>query len=185
MRLLKMLPSWRARATAPVLPTRELLVLALACAPLTGCGGSKPPPPPPPPPTLELTVAASADLNPGADKTPQPVAVHLYQLAATQKFSKADVFALTEHEQATLGADDLGSTDFVIKPSEKLVIKQDLKADAQAVGVLALFYDIDNAAWRASAPVAANGPSKLELRVEKLSVSLKQAGKPPAPQEKP
>jgi type VI secretion system protein VasD len=181
MRLLKTLPSWRARATATVLPTRESLVQALACAPLTGCGGSKPPPPP----TLELMATASADLNPGADKTPQPVAVHLYQLAATQKFSKADVFALTEHEQATLGADDLGSTDFVIKPSEKLLIKQDLKAGTQAVGALALFYDIDNAEWRASAPVAANGPSKLELRVEKLSVSLKQAGKPSAPQEKP
>jgi type VI secretion system VasD/TssJ family lipoprotein len=47
----------------------------------------------------------------------------------------------------------------------------------QALGVVVLFYDIDNAQWRASAPVAANGVSKLTLKVEKLSVSLKPADK--------
>lgn len=184
MKILNLRLSWRAAATAPFLPKRELLLLALACLPIAGCGGSKPKPPPPPP-TLELTVTAGADLNPNADKTPQPVAVHLYELAATQKFATADVFALTDHKQATLGTDDLGSTDFVITPSEKQVIKQDLKPGTKAVGVLALFYDIDNAQWRASAPVAANGPSRLDLTIGKSSVSLTQAGKPPAPQEKP
>jgi type VI secretion system protein VasD len=147
-----------------------LLLLPLWAA---GCGG----PPPPPAPVLELTVTGTADQNPSANGTPQPVAVHLYQLAATQKFTKADVFALTEHEQATLGSDDLGSSDFVLRPSEKQNVKQDLKPGTQALGVVVLFYNIDNAQWRASAPVAASGPSKLFLSVEKLSVSLKPAGK--------
>jgi type VI secretion system protein VasD len=155
-------------------------LVALAAAYLAGCGGSPPPPPPPPPPlppVLELTVTGSADQNPGTDGTPQPVAMHLYQLAATAKFTNADVFALIEHEQATLGADDLGSSEFVLKPSEKQDVKQDLKAGTKAIGVVAWFRDIDNAQWRASAPVAANGPSKLVLEVAKLSVSLKPAGK--------
>jgi type VI secretion system protein VasD len=122
-------------------------------------------------------VTGTADQNPSANGAPQPVAIHLYQLAATQKFTKADVFALTEHEQATLGSDDLGSSDFVLRPSEKQDIKQDLKPGTQALGVVVLFYNIDNAQWRASAPVAASGPSKLILNVGKLSVSLKPAGK--------
>ena len=58
-------------------------LLALSTITLVGCGKSDPPPPPPPPPVLELTVSGSADQNPGADGTPRPVAVHLYQLAAT------------------------------------------------------------------------------------------------------
>jgi type VI secretion system protein VasD len=149
-------------------------LLVLSAATLAACGG---PPPPPPPPVLELSVTGSADQNPSAAGTPTPVAVHLYQLAATQKFAKADVFALVEHEQATLGADDLGSSDFVLKPSEKQDQKQELKAGTKALGVVVLFYDIDNAQWRASAPVAASGPSKLVLDVQKLSVSLKPAGK--------
>ena len=105
------------------------------------------------------------------------MAVHLYQLAATQKFANADVFALVEREQATLGPDDLGSNEFVLKPSEKQEVKQDLKPGTKALGVVAWFYDIDNSQWRASAPVAANGPTKLALDVGKLSVSLKPAGK--------
>jgi type VI secretion system protein VasD len=147
--------------------------LVLSAAALSGCGG----PAPPPPPVLELTVTASADQNPGTDGTPRPVAVHLYQLAATQKFSNADVFALVEHEQATLGPDDLGSNEFVLKPAEKQDVKQALKAGTQALGVVVWFHDIDNAQWRALAPVAASGPSKLVLNVGNLSVSLKPAGK--------
>lgn len=151
-----------------------LLGLALA-----GCGDSKKPPPeppPPPPPTLELKVTGSADQNPGADRTPGPVSIHVYDLASTHSFSKADVFALTDHEQATLGADDLGSIDFVLKPSETQTLKRDLKPGTQSIGVLALFYDIDNARWRASAAVAAHGPTRLVLTVGRLSVSLKPAG---------
>jgi type VI secretion system protein VasD len=146
-------------------------LLALSTITLVGCGKSDPPPPPPPP-VLELTVSGSADQNPGADGTPRPVAVHLYQLAATDKFTNADGFAWVEHEQSTLGADELNSSEFVLKPSEKQEMKQDLKPGTKALGVAVWFYDIDNAKWRASAPVAANGPTKLVLNVGKLSVSL-------------
>jgi type VI secretion system protein VasD len=142
----------------------------IAAATLTACGG---PAPPPPPPVLNLTLTGSADQNPGADNAPRPVSVRLYQLAATQKFASADVFALVEREQATLGADDLGSDQLVLKPAETRAIEQTLKSGTQALGVVVLFHDIDNAQWRASAPVAASGPSKLVLTVEKLSVSLK------------
>ncbi len=152
------------------------LPLAFVCLALAGCGGDKKPPPEPPPPSLELKATGSADQNPGADKTPSPVSIHMYDLAGIEKFSKADVFALTDHEQATLGADELGSTEFVLKPSETQTLKQDLKPGTQAVGVLALFYDIDNAQWRASAAVAPHGLTKLNLTVNKLSVSLKPAG---------
>ncbi len=146
-------------------------LLALSTLTLVGCGKSDPPPPPPPP-VLELTVSGSADQNPGADGTPRPVAVHLYQLAATDKFTNADGFAWVEHEQSTLGADELSSSEFVLKPSEKQEIKQDLKPGTKALGVAVWFYDINNAQWRASAPVAANGTTKLVLNVGKLSVSL-------------
>jgi type VI secretion system protein VasD len=151
-------------------------LLALSTITLVGCGKSDPPPPPPPP-VLELTISGSADQNPGADGTPRPVAVHLYQLAATDKFTNADGFAWVEHEQSTLGADELSSSEFVLKPSEKQEMKQDLKPGTKALGVAVWFYDIDNAKWRASAPVAANGPTKLMLNVGKLSVSLEPPSK--------
>jgi type VI secretion system protein VasD len=146
----------------------------MAAATLTACGGSAPPPPPP---VLELTLTGSAGQNPGADKAPRPVSIRLYQLAATQKFLNADVFALVDHEQATLGADELGSDQVVLKPAETREIEQTLKSGTQALGVVVLFHDIDNAQWRASAPVAASGKSKLMLNVENLSISLKPDSK--------
>ena len=145
-------------------------LLALSTITLVGCGKSDP--------TAtaaassEPTVSGSADQNPSADGTPRPVAVHLYQLAATDKFTNADGFAWVEHEQSTLGADELSSSEFVLKPSEKQEMKQDRKPGTKALGVAVWFYDINNAKWRASAPVAANGPTKPTLKVEKLSVSL-------------
>lgn len=166
-----------SRAQPGAIISLRVLANLVLLATLAGCSGSKPPPPPPPPPVLNMTVTGSADLNPGTDGSAQPVAVHLYQLAGTDKFSNADVFTLIEHEQATLGADDLSSTTIVLKPSEKQEVKQDLKTGTKALGVVVYYRDIDNAQWRASAPVAANGVSKLVLTVGKLSVSLKPAGK--------
>ncbi len=57
-------------------------------------------------------------------------------------------------------------------PSEKQSIKRELKKGTQFLGVVVLFRDIDHAKWRATAPVAASGPSKLALAVGRLSVDL-------------
>jgi len=137
---------------------------------------SSKPPPPPTPPVLDLAVTGSAEQNPNAAGVATPVAVHLYQLSSTAKFERADVYALIEREQATLGSDVLDSIEFVLVPSEKRAVKQDVKAGTKALGVVVLFQNIDQAQWRASAPVAANGPTKLLLGVGKLSISLKPAG---------
>jgi type VI secretion system protein VasD len=152
-------------------PRRAGLLLALAAL-LAGCAPS-----PPPPPVLELTAAGSAEQNPGLTGEPQPVAVHLYQLASTQKFERADIFALIEHEQATLGADLLGSSDFVLRPGEKQDLKNELKPGTQAIGAVALFQKIDQAQWRAMAPVAAKGTTRLRLDAGTLSLTLKPSSR--------
>ena len=82
---------------------------------------------------------------------------------------------LTEHEQQTLGQDDAGSQEFILSPSETRVKSFELKPGVQAVGVVVLYRDIDRAQWRADAPVATSGPTKLALNVGRLTISLKQA----------
>jgi type VI secretion system protein VasD len=134
---------------------------------LFGCA-----PAPPPPSVLELRIVGSAEQNPSAVGAPSPVAVHLFQLASTAQFDRADVFALIEREKATLGAADLDSGEIVLSPSETKELKQPLKNGTQALGVLVLFRDIDNAQWRASAPVTASGVTSLQLNVGKLSMTL-------------
>jgi type VI secretion system protein VasD len=145
---------------------RSLLPLPAALA-LAHCAGPKPPA------VLTLTMIGSADQNPDAASRPAPVAVRIYQLTQTAKFERADVFALTEHEQQTLAQDDAGSEEFVLSPSETQTKTFELKPGVQAIGVVVLYRDIDNAQWRADAAAATSGPTKLALNVGKLAITLK------------
>ena len=87
---------------------RFLLPLVPALA-LAHCGPS-----PKPPAVLTLTLVGSAAQNPDTSGKASPVAVRIYQLTQTAKFERADVFALTEREAATLGQDSAGSQEFVL-----------------------------------------------------------------------
>jgi type VI secretion system protein VasD len=150
----------------------RLALALLGALALQACGTS-----PPPPAVLELGIAGSEDQNPNPSGKATPVAVHLYQLASLDRFQRADVFALIEREQATLGTDLLGSEEVVITPGEKQDLRRELKKGATALGIAVLYQDIDNAQWRASAPVAESGPTRLALSVGRLAATLKPAGK--------
>jgi type VI secretion system protein VasD len=126
-----------------------------------------------PPAILTLVITGSADQNPDIRGAAAPIAIRIYQLTATAKFERGDVFALTEHEQQSLGTDDAGSQEFVISPGETRTLTFELKPMVQAIGVVALYRDIDAARWRADAPAATSGPTKLALTISKLAITLK------------
>jgi type VI secretion system protein VasD len=125
-----------------------------------------------PPAVLTLTVFGGAGQNPDASGQAATVAVRLFQLKSNAGFERADVFALTEREQQTLGTDGLGSEEFVIKPGETRTITRELKPGAQFIGTAVLFRDVDRARWRGIAPVAASGPSRRTLTITRLTAAL-------------
>jgi type VI secretion system protein VasD len=148
-----------------VIGRRALLALTAAVVCTAGA-------PPPPPAVLTLTIVAGTDQNPDASGRPAPVAVRLFELSGTAKFERADVFALTEREQQTLGAEGQGSEEFVLRPGETRAVTRELKKGVQFVGVAVLFRDIDRSHWRVMAPVGVSGPTKLTLRVNGLNATL-------------
>jgi type VI secretion system protein VasD len=119
-----------------------------------------------------LTIIAGTDQNPDPSGQPAPVAIRVYELAASAKFERADVFALTEREQQTLGEDDLGSEEFVLSPGETRTVTRELRKGVQLIGAVVLFRDIDHAQWRAVAAVGVSGPTRLILRTSRLGVRL-------------
>ena len=147
---------------------RRSLALLPAVLLLAQCG-----PAPKPPAVLTLAIAGSADQNPDINGKGSPIAVRIYQLTAIAKFERGDVFALTEHEAQTLGADDAGSQEFDIVPSEHRTLTIELKPQVQAIGVVALYRNIDAAKWRANALAATSGPTNLTLSIAKLAITLK------------
>ena len=146
---------------------RRTLLSLLPAAALAACAA-----PPPPPAVLTLTIKAGANQNPDPTGKAAPVAVRLYQLGAAGKFQAADVFALIDHEAATLGADDLGSEQILVKPGQTLPETRTLKPGTQFLGIAVLFRDIDHSTWREMAPVAASGPTKLTLTINGLVAKL-------------
>ena len=157
--------------------TRRRAVLTIPAALLlTRCGGS--PPKPPAPPLLTLMIEGGADQNPNPTGQPAPIELRLLYLAGTSAFDQADVFALLDHEKETLGQDEIGSETLFVTPGERQSVTRPLKPGVQAIGVIAMFRDIDAAQWRAEAPAAPNGPTRLVLKTEKLAVTLAPAPTP-------
>jgi len=146
--------------------TRRAVLLAPVA--LAGCAA-----PPPPPAVLALQLIGGGNQNPDPSGTATAVAIRLYDLAATQKFDRADIFALIEREKTTLGTDGLGMEEFVIAPGENRSITHAMKPGAKFVGIIAVFRDIDRAVWRATQAVAAEGTTRLEVRTDGISVKLK------------
>jgi type VI secretion system protein VasD len=131
-------------------------------------------PPPPPPPVLAMTISGTAEQNPDPGGRASPVAVRIYQLSGTGKFSQADVFGLMNNEAKVLGAEEATSSmEFLIAPGEKKKVSVDLKPMVSAIGVAVLYRDIDHAQWRATAPANAHGPTDLTATVGRLALTLK------------
>jgi type VI secretion system protein VasD len=153
---------------------RLLGVVPLAASLLAACSGA--PPPPPPPGIIELTLQASADLNPDATGRPSPVIVRIYQLTSATQFATADFFQLFEKQAATLGADLSNREELAIFPGETRKLTTPLKQGAQFVGLAASFRDIDKASWRAVTEVSPNGTTALEGALSNVTVTLNKAG---------
>ena len=167
---------------------RSLLGLTALCltglaVSLTACAGREPTPmpvptpppavevkpaPPPevkPPPLLKIEVDLAANANPGPDGKPRPVVVRLYELKSSGAFSGADFFSLYEKETQTLGPELVTRDEVFLTPGQSRRLQSNLDAKVRYLGVLGAFRDIDNATWRASAPITAGEDNDLRVAV--------------------
>ena len=147
---------------------RRLLLAAPAVALVASCG-------PPPPAVVDLTIKASPDLNRSQAGTPLSVAVRLYSLNDRARFSTADAYGLMDRENAVLGDERAGSQEMVVRPGETRKVTLTPKPGVRYLGVAVLFNDIDRAQWRAIAPIAASGTTRLVLAIGSSKAELESA----------
>jgi len=144
---------------------RRLLLGTPALALVASCG-------PPPPAAVDLAIKASPDLNPNAAGTPLSVAVRLYSLNDRARFATADAYGLMSRENAVLGDERAGSEEIVVRPGETRNVTMAPKPGVRYLGVAVLFHDIDRAQWRAIAPIAASGTTRLVLAIGSSKAEL-------------
>jgi type VI secretion system protein VasD len=116
---------------------------------------------------LDLSITATADVNPDMQGRPSPVILHILELNSVEQFNGLGYVALTQPSGAALGAALLGSKQEILQPGASRPLTLELNPQTTAIGLVAGYRDIDNATWRTSIPVV-QGESKL------LSITLNQ-----------
>lgn len=155
--------TYRSRARPCTLALAGALVLGLAaCSPA-----------PKPPTMLALTIHGGAGQNPDAAGHATPVAVVLYPLAATGKFSTVDPYSLIAGARSALGADLAGPTERrIVAPGGTTIVRTKLPTNAQALGIAVMFRDISKAKWRYVVPLKPHKVNTMTLAIGGLGARL-------------
>ena len=90
----------------------HVVAVLLPLLAFAGCSA----PPPPPPTQVNLTLSATADVNPTTSGQAAPVVVRVYQLASTSGFEGAEFFPLFNQDQSVLKTDLVKKDEFLLSP---------------------------------------------------------------------
>ncbi|MFM0507156.1 type VI secretion system lipoprotein TssJ [Paraburkholderia sp. RL17-373-BIF-A] len=131
----------------------NVIALAFACA-LTACVSSDPKMAKEPV-KLELSVVASAGVNPDDQKRAAPIVVRIYELKTDGVFNSADFFSLQDKDKTALADDLVTRQQFQLRPGESKSIKTRADLATTSVGILAAYRDLPNSVWRAVYPLPA------------------------------
>ncbi len=125
---------------------------------------------------LNLSIAASAELNPNPSGVPAPLAMKFFELVSADAFGTATFSALFYAPNDALRSDLLNTFGAEITPASNTVIKRTLNGQAQFLGVVAGYRDIGNATWRLTRPLNVHGGNRVRLIAGRLALSFPPAG---------
>ncbi len=123
--------------------------------------------------TLTTICIADSQLNPDINNRPSPLVLTMYQLKSITGFKNADFFPLYDKPNKTLGNDLLHREQIEIKPSQRLVITQEILPNAEYIGILAAYRDIDNAQWHRELAIKKIKNMKITLKLGQRNIILK------------
>lgn len=141
------------------------------------------PPPLPEPPTpqiteqpkttdIEVNVNVAKTINPDLTGRPSPVVMRIYGLKSLGKFQSGDFYKLTTNYESFLGADLISSEQFYLHPGQNKIIKQTVVPETKYIAATVAFRDLNQAVWRASAPIETNKLNQFEINLTKLKVNI-------------
>ena len=114
-----------------------MIVLVAACG---STGG------PPKSVAFEVKLSASEGLNPDTNGRPSPLMIAVYQLKSADNFSNLDFFSA--FGGSALSDDLVHREQVTVRPGEAKTLSLEFDGEANFVGVVGAFSDIENASWR-------------------------------------
>jgi len=119
---------------------------------------------------LGIQVSATADVNPDMQGRPSPIILHVMELNSTEQFNRLDYMGLTQPSGAALGAELLGKNQVVLQPGETKTLPLELNPLTSAIGLVAGYRDIDNAAWRKVVPITQGKTKGISITLEQTQI---------------
>jgi len=119
---------------------------------------------------LDMKVNATADVNPDMQGRPSPIILHIMELNSTEQFNRLDYMSLTQPSGAALGSELLGKNQMVLQPGETKALPMELNPMTTAIGLVAGYRDIDNAAWRKSIPITQGDTKGISITLEQTQI---------------
>lgn len=101
----------------------------------------------------EIELIADEQVNPDLDGRPSPIQVSIFELKSAQQFDAQDFFSLQADSQHVLGGDVLHREQIVLRPGERRVIRRPGDLQANLIGVVAAYRQLDTSVWRLSLPL--------------------------------
>ena len=124
-------------------------------------------------PSTDLVFHVAEDVNPDLNDRPSPVVVTIYELSSRTIFDNQDFFSLYENSKAILGPDLLTQQELELQPEQKITQTLKLNKNANYVGIVVAYRDVDNSRWRGVVQVSPTGYDDIDINIEKLAVYIK------------
>lgn len=124
---------------------------------------------------ITLRVAAGADINPDHQNDPAPVFLRLYELSSDQAFKSADFIELYEREASALGDTLIQRRQLPgVAPNETREHQMVLDNNTRYIGILAEFFQYENAAYKIVVPITAKNVFRdsIRLRISGNQISV-------------
>lgn len=169
--MIDIMKQWHNPDTKPALYRWALLsLLFLSLSVVTACGKKNVKPQPT---VIAAEIVVSSGVNPDQNGRPSPIVLRIYELKALGKFKAADFYGLLNDDAALLGKDLVHREEMHVKPGAKQPYHRTVTTDTEHIGVIAAYRNINDAVWKAMAPVPANQTSVFSISVNDLTLSIK------------
>jgi type VI secretion system protein VasD len=130
--------------------------------------------------TMNLDLASRSSLNATDAGKSLSTVVRVYQLKRPDAFRELSYAQLQTNDLAALKPDLLAQRDVVLRPDERVSLAEPMHADAEFVGIVALFRNPDEAAgWKLVVPRRQwkqTDPVRVEVRANTLALTAPAKG---------
>jgi type VI secretion system protein VasD len=122
-------------------------------------------------PPVEITVEASARLNPDEDGQSLPTSIRLYQLRSPGRLEAAEFDQLYRREKEILADDLLHVDEVTVSPGEKVRKQLVREPGARALAAVAVVRRPSGTAWRAVVELPPGSSAPIVFAVEDFRVT--------------